>query len=180
MGNSQCLPPGNQDDFAADRPVGTGQAGRCVIGCRRNRVPQPALDAVAFDGITGPGGDRETCLQPVFVTAGMNAALKGTAFQRGSRRPPVCDETGAFPDGRQQPGISIGRGHRFFQQKARTGRALNLPAGSLPAAIVNAARRYALSRLRPRARRAAITLRPPAVAMRERNPWRRLRTSLLG
>jgi hypothetical protein len=38
----------------------------------------------------------------------------------------------------------------------------------------------ALRLLRPRARRAAMTLRPPLVAMRERNPWRRLRTSLLG
>ena len=35
-------------------------------------------------------------------------------------------------------------------------------------------------RLRPRARRAAITFWPPFVAMRARNPWRRLRTSLLG
>jgi hypothetical protein len=34
--------------------------------------------------------------------------------------------------------------------------------------------------LRPRARRAASTLRPPTVAERERKPWRRLRTSLLG
>src|ERR1700752_1372702 len=38
----------------------------------------------------------------------------------------------------------------------------------------------ALRRLRPRARRAARTLRPPAVARRARKPWRRLRTSLLG
>jgi len=38
----------------------------------------------------------------------------------------------------------------------------------------------ALSRLRPRARRAATTLRPPLVAMRARKPWRRLRTRLLG
>ena len=32
----------------------------------------------------------------------------------------------------------------------------------------------------PRARRAAITLRPPTVAMRARKPWRRERTILLG
>jgi hypothetical protein len=38
----------------------------------------------------------------------------------------------------------------------------------------------ALSRLRPRARRAAITFRPPTVAIRLRKPWRRLRTSRLG
>ena len=35
-------------------------------------------------------------------------------------------------------------------------------------------------RLRPFARRAASTLRPAAVAMRARKPWRRLRTRLLG
>ncbi len=36
------------------------------------------------------------------------------------------------------------------------------------------------SRLRPRARRAAMTLRPPTVPIRERKPWRRLRTIRLG
>jgi hypothetical protein len=39
---------------------------------------------------------------------------------------------------------------------------------------------HALSRLRPRARRAASTLRPPLVAIRVRKPCRRLRTNLLG
>jgi hypothetical protein len=34
--------------------------------------------------------------------------------------------------------------------------------------------------LRPLARRLASTLRPPTVAMRERKPWRRLRTITLG
>lgn len=34
--------------------------------------------------------------------------------------------------------------------------------------------------LRPRARRALSTLRPPTVALRARKPWRRLRTRLLG
>ena len=32
----------------------------------------------------------------------------------------------------------------------------------------------------PFARRARITLRPPTVAIRDLNPWRRLRTSTLG
>ncbi len=40
--------------------------------------------------------------------------------------------------------------------------------------------RYADNRLRPRARRAAITLRPPTVSMRARKPWRRLRTIFEG
>jgi hypothetical protein len=43
-----------------------------------------------------------------------------------------------------------------------------------------ATRDQADRRLRPRARRAAITLRPPTVAMRARKPCRRLRTILLG
>jgi hypothetical protein len=36
---------------------------------------------------------------------------------------------------------------------------------------------HADRRLRPLALRRASTLRPPLVAMRARNPWRRLRTS---
>jgi hypothetical protein len=48
--------------------------------------------------------------------------------------------------------------------------------GSGPACL----RAQALSRLRPRARRALSTLRPPLVAIRLRKPWRRLRTNLLG
>ncbi len=40
--------------------------------------------------------------------------------------------------------------------------------------------RQADSRLRPFARLAASTRRPAAVAIRARNPWRRLRTRLLG
>ena len=39
---------------------------------------------------------------------------------------------------------------------------------------------YADKRLRPLARRAFITRRPPTVAIRARKPWRRLRTRLLG
>ena len=39
---------------------------------------------------------------------------------------------------------------------------------------------YAERRDLPFARRARITLRPPTVAIRDLNPWRRLRTSTLG
>lgn len=39
---------------------------------------------------------------------------------------------------------------------------------------------YALRRLRPLARRALITARPPGVAMRARKPWVRLRLIMLG
>lgn len=41
-------------------------------------------------------------------------------------------------------------------------------------------RNQAESFLRPRARRARITARPPTVAIRARKPWRRARTRLLG
>lgn len=44
----------------------------------------------------------------------------------------------------------------------------------------SARRRYALRRLRPLARREARIFWPFFVAMRERNPWRRLRFRLLG
>ena len=55
---------------------------------------------------------------------------------------------------------------------------LNRIGGKSPLARAHAAQ--ALSRLRPRERRAAKTLRPPLVAIRVRKPWRRLRTNLLG
>src|SRR6476646_7919031 len=54
------------------------------------------------------------------------------------------------------------------------------PAQPLHAEQARRRKPQADSRLRPRARRAESTLRPPVVAIRVRKPWRRLRTSLLG
>jgi len=54
------------------------------------------------------------------------------------------------------------------------------PAQPLHAEHARRRKPQADSRLRPRARRAESTLRPPVVAIRVRKPWRRLRTSLLG
>jgi len=60
----------------------------------------------------------------------------------------------------------------------QTGRRWKLHAGHKCTAIAQA--NYGVRRLRPFARRAPITLRPPRVAMRARNPWVRLRRTLLG
>jgi hypothetical protein len=58
------------------------------------------------------------------------------------------------------------------------GAALGLGRGQEVAALLQAFDAdQAVRRLRPRARRRAISLRPLRVAMRERKPWRRLRTS---
>ena len=51
---------------------------------------------------------------------------------------------------------------------------------SRDAARIRKSRGQADRRLRPFARRAAMTRRPPGVAIRARKPWRRLRISLLG
>jgi hypothetical protein len=61
---------------------------------------------------------------------------------------------------------------RRFQQPVATQK----PEISTGTGIV----RYGQSFARPFARRALMTLRPPLVAMRARNPWVRLRRRLLG
>jgi hypothetical protein len=77
------------------------------------------------------------------------------------------------------------------QHEARHGRALTAIRGQkigaaghktqdAPGRALHASRDQAVSFLRPRARRAFSSLRPAAVAMRRRKPWRRLRTRLLG
>jgi len=58
---------------------------------------------------------------------------------------------------------------RAWQSRARKPRALQISGAG-----------QADSRLRPRARRRAITFWPPFVAIRARKPWRRLRTSFEG
>jgi len=55
-------------------------------------------------------------------------------------------------------------------------KSLRFRSRSITGTLIN----YAERRLRPLARRAFNTLRPPTVSMRERKPWRRLRTRRLG
>src|SRR5699024_9041624 len=60
----------------------------------------------------------------------------------------------------------------------QAGRRWKLRMGHKRTAIARA--NYGVRRLRPFARREPMTLRPPRVAMRARNPWVRLRRTLLG
>jgi hypothetical protein len=85
---------------------------------------------------------------------------------------PVADEQDEA--GRRGPAAAISR-----QEIGASG---DGGEGSGPGRLRSAASRFAQadSVLRPRARRAARTLRPPGVALRARKPWRRLRTRRLG
>ena len=55
-----------------------------------------------------------------------------------------------------------------------------LPTGPIPDAVLQGRVAQADKRALPRERREPMTLRPPVVAMRERKPCRRFRTSRLG
>ena len=126
-----------------------------------------ALDRIAdlfADGETNP---RLTDLCPVLClqdkTAGMSSHTIGSRARSGSlaNGPKV---TPAF-----QPLHCSDFGMTGFERIVCKRYAMKTEA------VVQA-----LSLLRPRARRAAKTLRPPLLAIRARKPWRRLRTSLLG
>ena len=74
--------------------------------------------------------------------------------------------------------MSLSRGH--FRLVAR--RIVTTPSSVRAAQNRDQADRagYAERRLRPLVRRLVMTLRPPTVSIRERKPWRRLRTSFEG
>ena len=98
------------------------------------------------------------------LVGGNGAALAGDDYsnpQSGdSYSPPEAGEQPAQPDDSAAP----------YMQKLRAGLETSdrRHRSSLPA--------YADRRLRPLALRRASTFRPPAVAIRARKPWRRLRT----
>jgi hypothetical protein len=124
---------------------------RQVAG-RENCLAQPPPDAVALDRVAGLACDRD-------AEAG---SLSGFGLQALSRD--------------QREGRA-GNAPCLAQRKEIL--ALAQPLRRAPNRCL-LRRVQADRRLRPRARRAASTLRPPLVDMRERKPWRRLRTSLLG
>jgi hypothetical protein len=135
--------------------------------------------AVALDGIADLFGDCKS--DPRRPGLGAPSRLQDKCACRGSRascgslgsRPKI---TSAFqplhetdimgPTSRDRHSERPIFGLILFEQDRRPDRA--------------ARSAQALNFLRPRARRAAKTLRPPLVAMRVRKPWRRLRTNLLG
>lgn len=116
---------------------------------------QAALHAIAGDGIADALGDGDTEAQRAIG-----------ARERVDQK----HETGPCDPGSVVRGEEIG--------------ALRNDADSAPRRIIDRGDgRFgdqAESFLRPRARRARMTLRPPGVAIRVRKPWRRARTRLLG
>jgi hypothetical protein len=133
-----------------------------------NELAQPAPHTVALDGIADLFADRET-----------NARRAALPTRTG------LQDKAAGMSTRAGPG-SLGNGPKLTppyqplhcRDFGVTGLGDPLAIDSQPK--YRAGRAQALSRLRPRARRAAKTLRPPLFAMRARKPCRRLRTSLLG
>jgi hypothetical protein len=115
---------------------------------------QPPSDAIAYDGIADFLGDGVTDARRSSIAPieNLNEKKPSTAF------------------------FTTPHGQKF--------RTLEKPPGLRSRRLTVAGQRtrfrQALSRLRPRLRRAAMTARPPLVAMRARKPWRRLRTSLEG
>jgi hypothetical protein len=116
--------------------------------------PETALHAVADDRAADLLRHRDPEAHPR-VAVGAIANEQNEAGRRGAAAAIGRQEIGAFRDGGE------GRGPGRLRS-----------AASLFAQADNI--------LRPRARRAARTLRPPGVALRARKPWRRLRTRRLG
>jgi hypothetical protein len=119
---------------------------------RRGGRPKPALGAVAHYRSADLLAGRET--DP-------NRAVLNVCRRR---RTDFQGDAGGCPSNAARGAQEIGANPQVLQAKTFFG--------------TNAAQ--AESFLRPCARRRARTLRPPLVAMRERKPWRRLRTILLG
>jgi hypothetical protein len=120
-----------------------------------DRGPQASPNAIALHGAADAAGDGEADARFVLIVAHANLQREELAVNLASAG--GGEEFGPPP----QPAGPAAK-------RRRRGR------------IAGTSARQALSRLRPRARRAAITLRPPVVAMRARKPCRRFRTSLLG
>jgi hypothetical protein len=156
----------------ANRPTasgwaGIGWAGIGWAGIGLGPVELPAIvsaaigsEAAGFPAIALPSIDLGDAPLSGVALRGMNQRLQHKPMRRGLAA--LCRHAqkirATFEAGGERRGV-----------KHAGGAAGNRPADP-----------QADSRLRPLARRLASTLRPPTVAMRERNPWRRLRTSFDG
>jgi len=134
---------------------------------RRNadKLAQAPPYAVAFHGIADPLGYRES--DPRRPSFSAVERLQDEGACRRSRAP--CGGLGSGP-----------KVTSAFQPLHETDIRTDLSNSGRRAESRAARSAQALNLLRPRARRAARTLRPPFVAIRVRKPWRRLRTNLLG
>jgi hypothetical protein len=121
--------------------------------------------AVAFHGIADLLGDRE----PNPRRSGLGTPVR--LEDEGARRR-ACASCGSLGGG---PKVTPA-----FQPLHETDIRIVLNRNGDPRPDRAALSAQALNFFRPRARRAAKTLRPPLLAMRVRKPWRRLRTNLLG
>lgn len=136
------------------------------------RFPEPALDAVAHDGAADLLGHRQTDAGPghglVRGLAAIDLEAQTSAVDPAARRRPNEIRTDLQTRGRRGPVAARGPDPAVG------------PVRRPGSDVRHGASAQADRRLRPRARRAAMILRPPTVAMRARKPWRRLRTILLG
>jgi hypothetical protein len=133
-------------------------------GRQPHHLAQAAANTVAFHGVAHLARNREADARTARITAPARLQHERAAGRPRSRRgsPKVRPALQPLHGNTRLGNTRLG--------KARPGEAR----------LERTRARYALSRLRPCARRAATTLRPPLVAMRARKPWRRLRTNLLG
>jgi hypothetical protein len=147
-----------------------------VAGAKRRRrrkpdeLAQPAPHPIAFNGVADLFADGETdprrpALRPRPCLQNKGAGMRSRALLR-----PLPGSLGNGP--KVTPAFQPLHRSDFGVTSSRRPFAIEITSVGC--------RVQALSRLRPCARRAASTLRPPLLAIRARKPWRRLRTSLLG
>jgi len=156
----------------------TGQVLEQAVETARQRVPPGDQNIViACKPIKGKDG-RSRGTQPALGPVSLHRISHLAACRHtDSRRARFCTFVGRGAHFKRQRALAapyaalcpeeIGADADAIQQKALCGRFFRLF-------------RQAESFLRPCARRFESTLRPPFVAIRARNPWRRLRTILLG
>ena len=139
---------------------------------RRQQITQqcakPPLHPVAHHGITDPLGDGDAeSLAPTPIGPRQQHKTGPRHPQTRIRRQKILARRNGLQFGTRRGARSLRRNPFIMQIRNRGHRS-------------GAQQAQAESFLRPRARRAANTLRPPTVAERERKPWRRARTSRLG
>src|SRR5579862_7286888 len=171
------------DKFRIGPLAGRGPRDQHIIGSRppaarqhfgRNR-PQSPLRPIADHRIADPSARREP--HPHRLDGGACGRLRRRLqYETRSDRPPARrSNTQKIGAGLEPCKPTRHRSPNFIEPPSPR---LSDAGRTRPGAA--AAARQADRRLRPFARRAASTRRPPGVAIRERKPWRRLRTSLLG
>ena len=142
-------------------------------GSRAHRLLETAADPVANNRAPGffrhrkAEARRDVAAEARLVRARVNASRRLQCERLGMKPLSLCGAQKIRPSFQA---LRRCRGRKILQIRF---------ACFMPAALP-AVQAQADNFLRPRARRAAMTRRPPTVAIRALNPCRRLRTSLLG